>query len=34
MYPLLKEQSKDIQLEIRSVLIEKGLVVQGKNVSK
>ncbi|MHC6203171.1 hypothetical protein ACYULU_08245 [Breznakiellaceae bacterium SP9] len=26
MYPLLKEQSKELQLEIRSVLIEKGLI--------
>lgn len=26
MYPLLKEQSKHLQLEIRSVLIEKGLM--------
>ena len=26
MYPLLKEQSKSLQLEIRSVLIEKGLL--------
>jgi hypothetical protein len=26
MYPLLKEQSKELQLEIRSVLIEKGLM--------
>jgi hypothetical protein len=26
MYPLLKEQSKYLQLEIRSVLIEKGLM--------
>jgi hypothetical protein len=26
MYPLLKEQSKDLQLEIRNVLIEKGLM--------
>jgi hypothetical protein len=26
MYPLLKEQSKELQLEIRSVLLEKGLI--------
>jgi hypothetical protein len=26
MYPLLKEQSKYLQLEIQSVLIEKGLI--------
>jgi hypothetical protein len=26
MFPLLKEQSEDLQLEIRSVLIEKGLI--------
>jgi hypothetical protein len=26
MYPLLKKQSKSLQLEIRSVLIEKGLM--------
>jgi hypothetical protein len=26
MYPLLKEQSKHLQLEIRSVLIEKNLI--------
>ena len=26
MYPLLKEQSKELQLEIRRVLIENGLV--------
>ena len=26
MYPLLKKQSKDLQLEIRRVLIEKGLM--------
>ena len=26
MYPLLKEQSKSLQLEIRKVLIEKGLM--------
>lgn len=28
MYPLLKEQSKYLQLEIRRVLIEKGLVTE------
>jgi len=26
MYPLLKEQSKELQLEIRRVLVEKGLM--------
>ncbi|MDR2446187.1 MAG: hypothetical protein LBD58_02675 [Treponema sp.] len=31
MYPLLKEQSKDIQLEIRGVLIEKGLLESRSN---
>jgi hypothetical protein len=26
MYPLLKEQSKELQLGVRSILIEKGLI--------
>jgi hypothetical protein len=31
MYPLLKEQSEELQLEIRSVLIEKGLLESRSN---
>ena len=30
MYPLLKEQSEDLQLEIRRVLIEKGLMKESE----
>ena len=31
MYPLIKEQSKELQLEVRRVLIENGLIKESKS---